>query len=390
MASATSGKPVAAGWGTAVCLLGILLGTLGCGAGGRPGARASQPADTPPPSASAAAPDFCKVELPASWQQALTAGRISHQPGEAMSADAIATDGGGLFADSYLSGVRQLVWLRDRGTTRTVVLRFAKADHQVLGAAYDGRWLVFAVVEGPLLSSPWTMYAWDSATGGTPRALVHSTVPAPYPHPVLYRGVAYWTEPVSAQRTELHMSDLSTGTDRVIREGTPYAPFLFGSLLVWTETSGDDGAPIQVHVADAATGQPAALPRELGTPLRRPAFVNADADRVVWAARTPTGLWVWRRGAAAPVTILSRTASGQNLQWPQVAGDLVAWDNGVAQFVADLRTGSYAQLTQHGGSTMLAADALLVGYPPAEKGAHPVAEASIVRPSTLPPLPRCG
>lgn len=376
----------------ALCLLAVLLTTPGCASTGRGGPDAGRAASTPASSASAAQPDFCRVELPVSWQTALTAGRVPHQPGEALAVQAVAADASSLFADSYLSGVRQLVWLRERGTKRTPVLRFTSPDQQVFGAAYDGRWLVFALLDGAVTASPWTMYAWDSTATDPPRALVHSTVPAPYPVPVLYQGVTFWTQPVDGQRSQLHMADLAAHTDRVIRDGAPGAPFLFGSLVVWAEIlPGQDSASIQTHAADAKTGrQLVSLPRELSTSLRRPAFLNGDADSVVWAARDPDGLRVWRRGAAAPVTILSATPSGQNLQWPKVASALVAWDNGAAQLVADLRSGSYAQLTPQAGSTMLAADALLVGYPPAEKAAHPILEWSIVRPSNLPALPRCG
>jgi len=84
------------------------------------------------------------------------------------------------------------------------------------------------------------------------------------------------------------------------------------------------------------------------------------------------------------------TPQGQIVQWPQVGGPLVTWDNGATQFVADLRGGSYAQLTPEFGSTKLFADALVVTYAPTGKSTHPILDSTLIRPSQLPPLPACG
>src|SRR5262249_42681368 len=155
--------------------------------------------------------------------------------------------------DSTMPGLRALVWMR--GTQRTTVLRLPDDTHQVFGAQFDGRWLVFSVLDQPNLDSTWTMYAWDSSAGGTPRQLARSSVHAPYAYPLVLAGQAFWTVAVSAGQTQLHMSNLSRGTDRVIRSGVPGYPFRFGPLVVWPEMP-PGGEKIELAAASAETGEP--------------------------------------------------------------------------------------------------------------------------------------
>jgi hypothetical protein len=372
------------------CVVALVAGLPGCSSA-PPGPAPSSPAPStstasPGPTATAAARDFCLVALPTAWRTALSNGRIAHAADESLVIDAVAEDGSSVFGDSYRGGVREVVWLR--GDRRSAVMRLPDPDQQVFGVAFDGRWLVFSVWDRPELNTPWTMYAWDSSTGGRPRQLGRATVPGPYPYPIVYNGRAFWTLPVGAQVAQVHMTDLGTGTDRVIRSGWAGYPFRFGSLVVWPETTAQTTA-IKLRAASIRAGDPAGLPTELSEPLSRPLFVNGDADAYVWSTNNLATLRVWRSGTPSPITIITMAPLGQYLQWPQVGGPLVTWDNGTAQYVADLRTGSYAQITPEAGATKLSGDALVVTYAPSGKASHAVLDSTLVRPSRLPALPTC-
>ncbi|GAA3521674.1 hypothetical protein [Actinocatenispora rupis] len=358
------------------------------------------PSRTPSPSASAApsatatpgvpGPDFCAVSLPAAWRQHLTAGRIPVRPGESLTVHAVGDDGSTAVADSRLGDTRTVLFLR--GGSRQDVLRMAGQD-QLYGAGFDGRYLVFSVSHDPADLAAWTLYAWDSTTAAPPRMLARNAVddaghPAPGPmlYPVISDGVAAWTAGRPDGTTELHRYTLLTGDDQVVRAGHPGTPFLFGGDLVWPESPKPD-ALTALHAVAMETGTPAALPGALAA-VRGPAFIAGTGDAAAWVDADVHSLWVWRPTWPRPVRAL-RVAEGRNLQWVRVAGDLVTWDDGTAQFGADLRTGSYAQLTPRYGYTVADGDALAVGYAPASKtddGAPP----TLVRVSDLPPLPGCA
>jgi hypothetical protein len=155
------------------------------------------------------------------------------------------------------------------------------------------------------------------------------------------------------------MADLATGAEQVIRDGVPGYPFHYGNLVVWPEMApGTD--PVTLHAADPTTGSLAPLPRELNVPLSRPMFTNGSPDAFIWSDHDLKRLQVWRRGAPAPTTIIQQAPSGSYLQWPHISGNIVTWDNGAAMFAADLRAGSYTQLTPEAGYALASGDGLLV------------------------------
>jgi hypothetical protein len=110
----------------------------------------------------------------------------------------------------------------------------------------------------------------------------------------------------------------------------------------------------------------------------------------VWSTNNLATLKAWHNGDVAPTTIIAQAPSGKAIQWPQVAHDLVTWANGAAQFVADLRSGSYAQVTPEAGSILLTRDGMVVQFMSATGAKqHPIFESALLMPSKLPPLPTC-
>jgi hypothetical protein len=186
----------------------------------------------------------------------------------------------------------------------------------------------------------------------------------------------------------VHLTDLGTGRDIVIRSGWTEYPFRFGDLAVWPDVAVQDRA-VELKAVSLTSGEPASLPAELRTNLSAPMYVSGDENTFVWSANDLSSLRAWRSGAPDPITIIAQVRQGEYLQWPNVAGPIVTWDNGSAWFVADLRSGSYAQITPEFGATTLTGDALVVSYAPTGTKELPVLDSTLIRPSHLPQLPAC-
>jgi hypothetical protein len=76
-----------------------------------------------------------------------------------------------------------------------------------------------------------------------------------------------------------------------------------------------------------------------------------------------------------------------------VAGDIVTWDTGNAQFALDLRSGGYAQITPEAGSTNSdGGPFLIIGFAPDLSVGRENArsEQTVVDVRDLSPLPGCG
>jgi hypothetical protein len=392
---------------TATTLLAAGL-VAGCGHGASPtaGPASGQPSEPsgqsggPSPAGSATAgpapaANFCQVGLPAQWQQALGSGKLGQPAGTEVVVHAVAPDGRSAVVERDSAAGREVDWVTG-GSDRTVMRLARPATDQLFGAATDGRYLVFSVSHDPSSTSTWTLYSWDSRAGGAPRQLAANATDAsgqpvngPMLYPVVYDGVASWTAGTPAGTTELHRYDLAGGGDSVVRSGHPADPFLLGGLLVWPESAAPD-ALTALHAVAAGTGSPAALPGPVAA-VTGPAFISggdsAGVRTVAWATADVRTLYAWRAGWAAPVKVLS-VPEGRAIQWVRVAGPLVAWDDGTAQWAADLRTGTYTQLTPRYGYTEAAGDGLGVGYAPDGKAGGAPAP-TVVHATDLPALPPC-
>jgi hypothetical protein len=267
------------------------------------------------------------------------------------------------------------------------VVALPDVEQQIFAAAFDGRWLVFSVWDHPDLQTSWTMYAWDSTAAAPPRALGRAEAEGVFPYPLVDNGRAFWTLAGQAHHNEVHVTELATGQDRVLDTGWDDYPFRHGSLVVWPRRS---DSTTTLRAASIDTGEAESLPGPMQVTLAPPVFVAGDTQTFAWVGDAGASLHTWHDGAPGAATIVANVPQGQVIQWPQVAGPFVTWDNGSAQFVADLRSGSYAQITPAFGATLLSGDALVVTYAPtSSKGSLSIVDSTLIRPSQLPPLPTC-
>jgi len=334
----------------------------------------TSPAPTQPPTdtrtTAAANKQFCKVDLPESWRSALAAGTLSPDPDVVVAASDDAT---GTFVQVTRAGSRTLDWLSAGG--RTTVMALGVND-EVAEGSFDGRWLVFAVFHNPENLSLWTLYVWDSQTRGAPKRIVDNTTDAPLMRPVAHRGKAAWL----GKGGELHFYDLASGKDTVLTDAHGTTVFFTDSWLVWRVGDNVGG---RLQAVDAAAGTPVTLPAAL-TADTAMQYVAGGGETIVWTnGNTMMG---WRNGWAGAKRLI--TIDKGPIQWPHVGGDLVSFGDIMAYFVADLRSGSYTQVTSDAGNAWALPSGLIVGYYSGDK--FKPGTSTAVGIGHLPPLAACS
>lgn len=352
-----------------------------------------------------AADGFCRVELPSSWRQALTAGRLSTKVGEDVHVKVASTDGSSYFAQVSRAGWRGMVWYRDGGARQTTVMTLDDpVEEQVAHAGFDGRWLVFAIMHDRRQFHDWTVYAWDSVAGGRPRAIADNrkAIRSPWIRPEVHKGKASWVEGIAAAtgvdgpQARVHLYDLASGTDKVVHSAPATEVFFLDSWLVWR--AGYEGDPSPLRAVDIDSGDLVDLPPQMRE-IRSDAHVRGDAGTIAWTRRDgdvpvsadqpppSRSIVAWRRDWPGHRTIATLPPD-EYLEWPEVAGDLVAFvTNDGNAYVADLRHGSYVWLGEEFAFVSLWGDTIMTAYRNQDKAAP--ARITLVRASELPPLPSC-
>jgi hypothetical protein len=354
---------------TPLPLFGVALVLGGC---------AVQPPTTGPATPSAiTAPTACEVGLPAAWTTSFAAGTLASPPGTDQRIIASSDDGTSLFVQATTGGKRTLDWVRRTG--RTTIMEVSDSfNDQFIEGGFDGRWVVFGVSHNPQAQGNAPVFAWDSQTGGAPRELSQGAA-----GPVVHSGKAAW---IDAYSNQVHLYDLATGQDIRLPAIRPGGPFFTDSWLVWDD--GSDHASRRLHAVDPVTAAPVTLPSALSslTSLR---FVNGGGETVVWTqwdgVEAGSTLMGWRPGWATPRPLAVTAAE---VEWPYVSGDLADFTENTTTYVADLRSGSYAPISPAVSYLRVVGDTVVISYATANyRIAGPI---SVVRASTLPPLPKCS
>jgi hypothetical protein len=351
------------------------LSVLVLALGGCRGPAANPPANTPnaaeTTTAETKATQFCKVDLPDSWRSALAAGTLKTDPGAGEWVVAASDDATAEFVQVTRAGSRTLDYL---SAGRTTVLTLAVND-EVVESSFDGRWLVFAVAHNPENLSLWSLYVWDSQTRSAPKRIVDNTTDAPLIRPVARHGKAAWL----SNAGQLHFYDLATGKDTVLTDAHATTAFFTDSWLLWRA---GDNANGRLRAVDAAAGTPVTLPAAL-TGETAMQYVAGGGDTIVWTkGNTMMG---WRDGWADAKQLI--TIDKGPIQWPHVGGDLVTFGDVAAYFVADLRSGSYTQVTPEAGDARALPGGLIVGYYSGDKTKP--GPSTVVATKNLPALPAC-
>jgi hypothetical protein len=377
-------------------MLAVTLATTGGCTQGEPPA---PPAATASGSETTPAREFCLVELPASWQAAFDEDVLTHASDEWPTVILTAPDGSMLVHYGYRGTRHDVRWLPSDGVP-VVVQAFGpdQQEAQVLGADFDGRYVVYTVTWSfRLFESAWTLYVWDTVEQGEPHEIARSDqtpdgqpVPGPLTYPVIYAGQVAWVQ-VSAdapEKSSLYRYHIADGTPEVVAYGGVPGVYRMGSWLIWPERVDDTST---LRAISFQTGEPVELPAPLAA-VKNPSYLAFGENVVAWVERSLRRMWVWHTGWPEPIVAVTSQDETEYLQWVNVSGDIVAWDNQLAQFALDLRTGGYTQVTPEFGSTTAhGGPYLTIGFAPdrSEGKDRARSEQTVVDTRDLPALPGC-
>jgi hypothetical protein len=386
---------------TAVAVL--VGGTMACGTthstpraapAGRPASPSTSAVAPPASPSSAAARTFCAVANPAALTRAETAGAITHAAGETLVPAAVAPDGSSFFAldGNGVRDLKNLVWVRDHGQKQQTVFSLAApyAGYGVVG--FDGRWLLFMADRSQEITGAWDLYVWDSQGAAKPHVIASdpgTAANSPVEWPQVHGGEATWVQGLADGTQQVHLYNLGTGHDSVVHTGHIGASLFAGDLLVWTEALKVDG-PVTLAAVSVASGAPAPLPAPLAQAQTAPAAVASDGTTWAWTSADYRTLYAWRAGSPGAITV--RTADeNDTMDSLGVSGDVVTWTSSTATFAANLKTGSFTQVTKEYGSALTNGSAVAVYYPLGDLKSPDLAyDGYVVKTSDISDLPGCA
>ncbi|AUH40905.1 hypothetical protein [Streptomyces sp. CMB-StM0423] len=398
--------------GLAAAALGavvLLAGTPACSPGGGDGSRERSREGSPtaaPPTGAPVRDRACEVELPGGWSDALADGRVPVPEGERAVLTEVGPGAGWSVLQS--SGADRSIVLREGDEERRVMRLADPVEHQVGSADFDGRWLVFDVVKGRQLESPWTLYAWD-ATSGRRKAVAEaesaadgqSAVPGPFVQAVVRSGRLFWAQGTGGGRSAVYARDLGGGERRTVYEGVVDTPFAAGGLLVWLRQSESPSGDPETRLSAVSTDtlRRAELPAPIAA-LRNVRYLASDGRTWAWAGGEPDRprLYVWREGWPKPLPLVRGGSAGAvaepelgGIDQVQVSGEVVTWRTTEAAWALDLRSRAYTRITPGYGYALARDGGLGVAYPEGEaKAANAKDAIQLTETATLPPLPACG
>lgn len=269
------------------------------------------------------------------------------------------------------------------------------------GGEFDGRWLVWTVSFGTDLSG-WSIWAWDSQTGHLQRLAIAPQDVA-LGGPVVWNGIAAWTRPVHASDggppfafkppSVVHVYDLRTGRDRVVRSRYASGPLLFaGRLIAWSEGMGRSGGHRKLHVASVTSGKTIATPPV----LRTAALGSLDTDGHEVAYTTGhqgigKSLW-WSPSLQQPAQMIARAPGRHTLDPPfQFGGRYLGIGMEPGLYVADTRLHRYLLVDSGWGSVFTGPHALLVSQPaPPRVQRYTRMRISVIPVRDVPAMPPCA
>jgi hypothetical protein len=380
----------------------ILLGLCaGCAFGPRQGERPSQstvptasvlpgfstPSVSPLPSRSGVSISaLCQTPLPTDWASSLAKNIVTRQAGLSV---APVTALGDKIVVRVSSGSSS--WVEERSGSkarRVMTLNDVNDVNDVYLAEYAGSDLVLYAFDNPNLNSPFTLFYWSSETGNVTKIGASARdsqgrpIATPFIRPLVVRPYVYWSQTLSSDpaRTVTFRYDTTGGAKLQASPNFGLTPVALGSDMLLQPVV-DDPQGLRYFKALRLDLSPAELPAAL-TGVSGVNSVASDGTTVLWTVGSD--IEYWRAGWSAPR--LLRTTVGP-LWETTVSGDIATFSSTDRTVVVDLRSGAWTPVTTEYGSSWAVNGWLMVGDPPAVKGA--TADSHLVKIASLSPLPSC-
>jgi hypothetical protein len=350
--------------------------------------------------ASSAAPAksqrWCKARPSASWRRALGRHVVPLSRTTSLVPWTLAHDGRTFFATVYSTGFSGVARIDASVKRMTRIRAFPDPNDYQADGAFDGRWLVWTEYRGFDNFNDFTVWAWDSSTGTVSQIGSAALPPSggfwenPWRQPDVRGGIATWAQGSGPDDlTEVHVYDLRTGQDRVVREGRTQGSFLLaGHVVAWPE-SFVRGAETKMNAASTQTGEAVPVPRALRG-LHGVSGLATDGRRIAYPDGPYKSLWWSPSLRALPRKIVAARGANHVDNSVQIGGRYVGFGIQPQVFIGDLKARRYLTVTAHGGWTRLDSKSLLVLYATDSKALDAVARVAFVPLRDLPPIPSCS
>jgi len=331
------------------------------------------------------------------WQRVLRRHVVGATKTTPMVPIALARDGHSFFAEVYSASFAGVARIDTTTGLLAKIKPFPDPQFDQAWGTFDGRWLVWNEYHGYDNFNNFTTWAWDTRT----RELTQLGAATPAPDGQFWEspwrgadvrdGIATWVQGVgSDQLGDVHVYNLRTGHDRVVRRGHPGGAFLLEHhIVIWPEASAP-GVPTRMHAASALTGRRLPVPQALRS-LRNVTGLYSDGHRIAYPNAPYRSLWWSQSLHEKPYEVVATHRDSIHIDNSvQVGGRYVGFGMQPRVFVADTRVGRYIEVSDHLGSVFVDSRALLVVYGTTKKVLHPILRMAYVRLRDLPPMPACA
>jgi hypothetical protein len=334
---------------------------------------------------------WCEAQPNDAWRSALTNAVVGLSRRASIVPLAAGGDGRSFFATIHtrtFSGVARISAQTGRVTR---VKRFPDPAKDQAWGSFDGRWLLWFESHSSYNLGDFTVFAWDSRTArlvkiGTGGGRFRWSSWRP---PYVRGGLATWEQASGpSQAGGVHVFDLASGRDRIVRHAYAGAPtFVGGRLIVWPEAPRFRG-PTRMHAADARTGRPAAAPNAVRTLHGIPAATFVTDGRTIVYPGDSTSL-SWSPSPSVSPKLIAQVGNGDHVDNSvQVAGRYIFFSVSPHAYLADTITRRYIEVSA-GGLGLLSEKAFVLLPPSGKKASHVVADVLFLPLASLPAMPRC-
>jgi hypothetical protein len=207
--------------------------------------------------------------------------------------------------------------------------------------------------------------------------------------PVALDGYATWEQGSGPNNLgDIHVVDLASGRDRVVRRGHVAASFLVdGPLVVWPESM-RPGALTVMNAARAGTGRRVPAPLALRY-LRGGLVPVSDGKELAYISGSDwQSLWWSPSLQKAPLRVVRSRIGYPIDNSVRIAGHYVFFGIQPRRFLADTTTGRYVQLDQVAWALLDTKDIVILKIAPI-KANHGISDINFIPLKKLPSIPPC-
>jgi hypothetical protein len=299
------------------------------------------------------------------------------------------------FAEIYSKDYSGVVLVDALSSRYKKIKRFGDPATDQAAGQFDGRWLVWA--EHHSLRSPddFTVWSWDSHNGrvrqigAATRSPSGEFWPGALQAPVAHGGYATWEQGAPTNTGEIHVVNLASGRDRIVRRGDVGGPLLVdGPRVIWPESM-KPGAFTVMRTADATTGRMLVTPPALRR-VRGAIWPASNGKSLMYATDNQMSLW-WSPSldVAAKRVYRKWNYTLLGLPFDETWGRYTTFGVPLHTYLVDTVSGRYARILR-GGWVITGPKSLVILEPAkAQTSIHAIVDVAFIPLKSLPPIPPC-